>query len=294
MTFQEYLVSIFFLVNKDLKTLASYVSKRQWQEVLLLSVLSFREELDRTKLIIEMSEYIHFLVADDKTIQYLLTIISKKYLSLKIPRWYHPTAIRALYLDMTRFVNCATDIDIINAGIEQSFLLAYEIDQELVTGLVLAIEIGRTRHSYRNIELVFDIGFTQMLVEAYRFGDNLEVCLDLFHDYIDDATNFNSEIGNKLKLLQQEFKECSKELTCKKIVDKLQNLMVETRNFGHNLQLSSEQKKLIQVYYDANKILVKCLNSGCKLSEQLRAEIEETLLLPIVEIEKRKREQKTE
>ncbi|WP_146110874.1 NACHT domain-containing protein [Nostoc sp. 'Peltigera membranacea cyanobiont' N6] len=43
-------------------------------------------------------------------------------------------------------------------------------------------------------------------------------------------------------------------------------------------------------YYHASVTLVQCLNSGCKISDKLREDIEETLLLPIAEIEKRKRE----
>jgi hypothetical protein len=41
-------------------------------------------------------------------------------------------------------------------------------------------------------------------------------------------------------------------------------------------------------YYDANELLVACLNSGCLVSNRVREEIEETLLLPIAEIENRR------
>ncbi|WP_372726748.1 hypothetical protein [Nostoc sp. TCL26-01] len=44
------------------------------------------------------------------------------------------------------------------------------------------------------------------------------------------------------------------------------------------------------IFYDANKLLIDCLNSVCNVREKVRQEIEETLLLPIAEIEKRKRE----
>ncbi|WP_404800264.1 NACHT C-terminal helical domain 2-containing protein [Amazonocrinis nigriterrae] len=41
-------------------------------------------------------------------------------------------------------------------------------------------------------------------------------------------------------------------------------------------------------YYEANKFLVYCLNSFCEVSPEVRSHIEDTLLLPIAEIEKRK------
>jgi len=60
------------------------------------------------------------------------------------------------------------------------------------------------------------------------------------------------------------------------------------RNIGQDWQFSSLQKELLEQYYDVNKLLVDCLNSGCKVSPEVRSHIEDTLLLPIAEIEKRK------
>ncbi|MEH1777873.1 MAG: NACHT domain-containing NTPase [Nostoc sp.] len=53
---------------------------------------------------------------------------------------------------------------------------------------------------------------------------------------------------------------------------------------GHDWQFSNEQKELLQQYYDANKLLVDCLNSDCYVSREVRQQIEDTLLLPIAEI----------
>jgi len=63
--------------------------------------------------------------------------------------------------------------------------------------------------------------------------------------------------------------------------------MIKYRNIGHNWLFSEQQKELLSQYYDANKLLVDCLNSGCNVTPAVREEIEETLLLPIAEIEKR-------
>jgi predicted NACHT family NTPase len=68
----------------------------------------------------------------------------------------------------------------------------------------------------------------------------------------------------------------------------LRAVMVQHRNIGHDWQFSDEQEKLLKQYYDANKFLVECLNSDCYVSREVRQEIEDTLLLPIAEIEKRK------
>jgi predicted NACHT family NTPase len=68
----------------------------------------------------------------------------------------------------------------------------------------------------------------------------------------------------------------------------LRAIMIEHRNIGHDWQFNDEQQQKLQQYYDANRLLVDCLNSDCYVSREVRQEIEETLLLPIAEIEQRK------
>lgn len=51
--------------------------------------------------------------------------------------------------------------------------------------------------------------------------------------------------------------------------------------FGND---ASATKELLRQYYNANKLMVDCLNSGCVVSPKMR-EIGETLLLSIAEIE---------
>jgi hypothetical protein len=56
--------------------------------------------------------------------------------------------------------------------------------------------------------------------------------------------------------------------------------MIDHRNIGQNWQFSENKLRLIQQYYDVNKLLVDCLESDCYVSRNVRAEIESTLLLP--------------
>jgi hypothetical protein len=62
------------------------------------------------------------------------------------------------------------------------------------------------------------------------------------------------------------------------------------RYVGHNWGFNLEQKELLECYCDANQLLIDCLNSSCVVSNEVRKGIENTLLLPIAEIEQRKRE----
>lgn len=70
--------------------------------------------------------------------------------------------------------------------------------------------------------------------------------------------------------------------------EQLRAALIEHRNIGHDWQFSRAQKELLNQYYDSNQLLVDCLNSDCYVSREVRAEIEETLLLPMSEIKKRR------
>jgi predicted NACHT family NTPase len=62
--------------------------------------------------------------------------------------------------------------------------------------------------------------------------------------------------------------------------------MIRYRNIGHNWRFSKQQQVLLQEYYDANALLVDCLNSSSDVTPKVRSHIEDTLLLPITEIQK--------
>ena len=63
----------------------------------------------------------------------------------------------------------------------------------------------------------------------------------------------------------------------------LRSYMIEFRDIGHDWQFSYQQKELIKQYYNANKLLVDCLNNACPASNAIKKEIEKRLFLPVVE-----------
>jgi predicted NACHT family NTPase len=76
----------------------------------------------------------------------------------------------------------------------------------------------------------------------------------------------------------------------KQWTEDLRQIMIKYRNIGHDWKFDDEQKQKLQQYYEANRLLTQCLNSECYLSREVREEIEETMLLPMSEIEKWKKE----
>jgi hypothetical protein len=74
------------------------------------------------------------------------------------------------------------------------------------------------------------------------------------------------------------------------IYRKTQIISTHLRHVAHNWGFNPEQKELLECYCNANKLLIDCLKSSCVVSNEVREAIEDTLLLPICEIEKRQRE----
>jgi predicted NACHT family NTPase len=70
-------------------------------------------------------------------------------------------------------------------------------------------------------------------------------------------------------------------------VNQIKDSIAEYRNIHHPWQFSPEQEQVLKRYYDANQLLVDCLNSNCEVTETIRQEIEATLLLPQRELEDR-------
>jgi len=64
-------------------------------------------------------------------------------------------------------------------------------------------------------------------------------------------------------------------------------VITDYRNIHHHWQFSPEQEQVLQQYYDANQLLMDCLNSNCEITAAIRQEIEATLLLPQKELEDR-------
>jgi hypothetical protein len=114
------------------------------------------------------------------------------------------------------------------------------------------------------------------------------------------SRDFNPEIEEPIQQLQAQLHHLAKDddsfmewwkKNGKSWTEQLRSLMIQHRDIGHDWQqFKKQQRELLTQYYNANKLLVDCLNSGCVVSDEVRKEIENTLLLPIDEIKKRQQQ----
>ncbi|MBD1926755.1 NACHT domain-containing NTPase [Trichocoleus sp. FACHB-90] len=274
LTFHEYFTAREIVVVKQsseeaLQRLVHHITEKRWREVFFLAVgMSPSADL----LLHLMKKQIDALIAEDEKLQRFLTWIHQKSISVEVP--YKPAALRAFYFILSRYINDPCPNPYLDLFYDN---FAPE----------LAIHLG--------------------LNNPYDAGNSINFDIELSHALI-DAPNFtgsgNFDFAPKLKYLLQQLESkrpdkqiCSNlesyqfwwEDNIKFLVKKLRALMIKYRNIGHDWQFNKHQEEILEQYYNANLLLVECLNSDCYVSREARQEIEDTLLLPIAEIEQRKR-----
>jgi predicted NACHT family NTPase len=239
-----------------------------------------------------MKQQTDALVASDEKLQQFLMWVSQKSLSVKVP--YKPAAVRAFYFALDRTLDRTLErildpaLDPVRAlervldpvGIRTldpvldpaldgthldytldptlvpavDFALDRALDRALVPGLFPSLDRPVNRALDRAIDLVLEPGLRQVLQELKE-----------------QLPNPN---GNK-EIFKYWWKANGQAWT-----KQLREMMIWHRNIGHDWQFSEQQQEFLRQYYDANLLLVDCLNSSCNVTPSVRNEIEETLLLP--------------
>lgn len=264
LTFQEYFTARKIVASHNLQSLraleglVSHITEPRWREIFLLTTAMLRSADYLVQL---MKQEIDALVAQDAYLQKFLTWASQK--SLVIPQ---PTlvATRAFYLGLTQTPHVAPH-----------FALACTLDQgiffdALLDNLVLECVIDST-----------DFAHARACVHA-----------------LSNALNIVLDVG-----LQQSLQQLKEELPdpdCNQTIfqswwqinhlawtERLKTAIYFHRNIQSHWHFSPEQQKVLEHYYDANKLLVDCLNSNCEVTVAVRQEIETALLLPQKELEER-------
>ncbi len=274
LTFHEYFTAreIVFgtqALDEKLQNLASHITEYRWREIFLLAVgMSPNAEC----LLLLIKRQIDELLANDEKLQQFLMWVSKKSVSVEVRDKL--AAVRAFYFTLSKYLNDLCPNPYIN----------FPDDLEVT----LAISLGLNIDDNASHPIKLDFKLFSAFIDAPSF--------------IIESEDFDS-IPELKELLQQLKSKCPDQYSCsnlevyqswcndsiKSLVEHLRDLMIQYHNIGHNWQFSKEQMELLEQYYDANLLLVDCLDSDCYVSREVRQEIEDTLLLPIAEIEKRKK-----
>ncbi|MEG5175187.1 NACHT domain-containing NTPase [Microcoleus sp. B3-D7] len=313
LTFQEYFTAREIVNNSTpqaLGKLAIHITEKRWQEVFFLAVVMLRKADD---LLLLMKQQVDALVADDEQLQQFLMWVRNKSISVNEP--YKRSAIRAFYMgrELERVSNrnprLEVDISLVHSlgyAIDHTFrpplrLFLFDFtsssfsdntssssgnerDSDLTTDILL--DLGMLYALDLNISYVYAAASARNLISILVFTINLnlepelKLSLQQLKKQLYDST-YTYKMQAWWKMEREWWKDHGQDWT-----QQLRNVMIKYRNIGHDWQFSELQKSLLRKYYDANKLLVDCLNSGCNVSPTVRQEIEETLLLPIANLQK--------
>lgn len=264
LTFQEYLVAKYFCDQENQKRLAIFILNKHYKEVFLLVF----ELLDNVnKLALEIKLEIDEFLAENRKLQDFLQWINSKTNGINISD--KPSVIRAFYLKPML------------API-RNHNLAHAIDPKLIK------KVKPVFHG--DIICVFDDSCKIILIFGCDQGSYHGLDIPL-----------NSDLRNNLEIMEKEipglyFIDVSMENVDQlrraraSWIERLRKLTTKNPNSGYAWQLNESQDAILTQYYNANRLLIDCLNNTCSVSSTVKQEIEEGLLLPISEIEKRNRE----
>jgi hypothetical protein len=219
------------------------------------------------------------LVATDEKLQQFLMWVNKKSLSVEVP--YKPAAVRAFYFAVAVARDIAVTQDLDSSG-----------SRDLARALNLSFKL-KINHT-DNLDIIVDLNLGRILARAHTLTHALDYAF---------ASNLYRPFVYILSLkLDLEFKQALQQLKTQlpgqfehkqwwqangqAWLMQLREVMISYRNIGHDWHFSYQQMKGLRQYYDANKLLVDCLNRAAHVTPEVREEIEETLLLPIALIEK--------
>jgi predicted NACHT family NTPase len=271
LAFQEYLTARKIVATHNLRALeqalgglVEHITDPHWHEVFLLTAAMLRSADSLVQL---MKQEIDALVAQDPHLQDFLQWASQK--SQAIPQETKLATTRAFYLALAQDRPAATHFALAGA-LDQGILLDAALEH-----LLLEFAVDRSQDfAYINacsealsniLVMVLDAGF-------YKSLQQLKDELPVSHQ-------------------TQERRQAWWRTNYQRWVEKLQTAIAHYRNIHHSWQFSPEQEQTLKHYYDANQLLVDCLNSNCEVTAAIREEIEATLLLPQQALEDREWQQ---
>lgn len=271
LTFQEYFTAKQITrpsvkLYKDLKILSGYITENRYREIFVLVVEMLPEADVFLKLMKQQTDQ---LLANERNLQRFLDWVNHKSTSVDVS--YKRAAVRAFYfaLDLALARVLAVELSLI---FDLSRALDLNLDLDLDFDLALALDF--------DLDLALDFDLALITI---AFDLDLDLAL---------ARTKDASLKLKLKALKAQLPAIEKinawkywwKEEGKTWIENLRSTMIEHRNISHKWQFTDTQKEKLQQYYDANKILIDCLNSDCYVTKVTRQEIEDTLLLPISEI----------
>jgi adenylate kinase family enzyme len=293
LTFQEHF-TVQWLTQLPPAQLAKKIANKQWQEVVGKLVKS-QQPADRLLRLIKQS--IDRSISDEPTFNQFLTWGFQKAGSVRTND--KAAAFQAFYfaLDRAHALDHALDhARALDRALDFDRALALNRDLDLARALKLDLNRDRTLELDFALTRTLDLACNSDLdlASALELARNLASALELARSR-DLACNLNYKLAVKLEKLKNKLPSLENkpyfqnwwQMQGQQWLAHLRQVMVQHRNIGHDWQFNEQQKQQLQRYYDANHFLVKLMQIEGAVSQEVRAEIENSLLLPWEDLQRR-------
>jgi predicted NACHT family NTPase len=294
LTFQEYFTALSVINSFDPKNSEksfSHITRKSWREVFLLAAGMIKPA---DELLLSMKQKIDALVADEE-LQEFLNWTNQKSKAIHVEVSYKQEAIRASYLARElAYLSALTRANPLSSEFSRNFASALDrnfigiLDSKFIDALEFASTLTSDLARCNDYAMALGLEFAADLSFDLTRAQELSLDIDLvLAPELNRLPQHPKEQLPDLYTNREGFKKWW-QLKGQAWTEQLRAVMIKYRNIKRNWQFSDQQKELLKQYHDANKLLVDCLSSGCEVSPEVRYEIEDTLLLPIAEIEKRR------
>ncbi len=301
LTFQEYFTAREIDRERKLEDLMQHITDPRWKEVFLLTAEMLKRSDD---FLLMMKEAIDEMLAGDEELQDFLLWAEQKADSVETK--YKPAAVRAFYfsLDLSFSLDYSLHLDH-SLRLSRSLHLNLELDRfcfldlSLNRSLNLSFSLDRSFNRLIHTSLSSSLSFFLSLrldpdyLDGNRLRQSLQVASDIVPKMniireVNSQRKNNRELEQVLEVLKNRLPNVTNDEVIsqwwknngEKWRGKLRQVCIECRNIGHDWQFTNKQEKLLEKYYEANHLLVQCMNRSYA-SKQVREEIEATLLLPL-------------
>ncbi len=267
LAFQEYFTARKIVASHNLRALeqalgglVSHITDSHWREVFLLTAAMLRSADSLMQL---MKQQIDALVAPDPYLQDFLMWASQK--SQTILSQPKVATSRAFYLALAQTPHTAAHFALAST-LDQGIFLDAALDN------LLREFTSDHRHDFADVNACSE-AINHILVMVLDTG--FYKSLQQLKDQLPPPTQ------NRERLQHWWHKNYAA------WVEQVRETIANYRNIDHSWRFTPEQQQVLRHYYDANQLLIDCLNSNCEVTTAIRQEIEATLLLPQKELEDR-------
>jgi len=321
LTFQEYftaqyIVSQTTVLNQALQNLATHITENRYREVFLLTTemlpkadelfllmknyidQALLKELDQIPKLRDFMAWVFARAAEADLNLNQASVNRTFYFSLS--RAYNSTVYRNPEKTLVTVRDFISRLDV-RLMTKMSYFIHHDPlawinmeakDKFVAAQLFLMSILSKSEKCNLQIEVFMKKDYKSMELDFLQLKNYLNLFkffLDMHEwgePYIEIKSQVNS-LGLQILTLQESedffsfWQEHGKEWH-----QSLSSMIMRYLNIGHDWSLEYEEKEKLQHYYEANLLLIECLNSDCYVTKATRQYIEDTLLLPLSELEK--------